>query len=97
VRESSAFTDEEKALIEAELKNIINKKGEAVIQNSRRRSQKRNEAEAIARLQELVREALTPEAERIPTKPSRASKRKRVEEKRVHSAKKRERGKKDWD
>lgn len=97
VRESSAYTGDEMALIEAGLANRINKQGEVVIHADTTRSREQNRAAAIETLQRLVREALTPEAERIPTKPSRAVKKRRLEEKRIHSAKKRERGRKDWE
>jgi len=55
--------------------------GILVIQAQRFRSQSRNREDAIERLVELVRAALRPPKVRTPTKPSLASKRKRVEEK----------------
>jgi ribosome-associated protein len=97
VRTSSSFSAEERVLIETELKTRLNKKGEIVITADSTRSQEQNKASAIETLQNLVQDALTPEAERIPTKVSKAKKRKRVEDNRMHSKKKRARGKKDWD
>lgn len=97
VRASSAFTEDQMALIEVELANRINKEGEVFIHADATRSREQNRISAIEALQRLVREALTPEAERVPTKPTRASKRRRVDEKRMHSVKKQGRSRKDWE
>jgi ribosome-associated protein len=53
--------------------------GVIVIKAQTHRSLPRNQADALARLQALVDEALLPEAERRATKPTRASKRRRLE------------------
>jgi len=97
VRASSVFTEEQMALIERKLANKINKQGEVIIMEDRTRSQAQNHAAAVKKLQESIRKALTPKAERVPTKVSKAKKRRRVADNRIHSAKKRERGRKDWD
>ena len=89
---SQSFTDAQKVQIERECRNWINNEGCLVIQASATRSQDQNTKDAIARLQEIVRTALTPEKDRIPTKPSRASRARRVDEKTRHGQKKAERG-----
>jgi ribosome-associated protein len=50
------------------------------------RSQKRNREEALARLVALVREAARPPMPRKKTRPSRASKLRRLEHKKKHGA-----------
>jgi len=63
-----------------------------VIDAQRFRSQEANRRDAWARLDELVRAATHSPKSRIATKPTRASRRRRVEGKRVRAAVKRQRG-----
>ncbi len=79
---SPSFSEEEKAKIKEFLKNRINKNSELIVDAKKERSQAQNRALAMERLQELVAEALTPETERKPTKPTKSSKEKRLEKKR---------------
>ena len=62
-----------------------------VIDAQRFRSQKANRRDALARLDELVRAAAHRPRSRIATKPTAASRRRRVEGKRVRAAVKRQR------
>jgi ribosome-associated protein len=55
--------------------------GVVVIKAQTHRSLPRNQADALARLQALVDAAATPELPRIATKPTAASKRRRLEDK----------------
>jgi len=55
--------------------------GVVVIKAQRYRSQDRNREDALARLQKLVEDAASVPAERRPTKPTRASRRRRVDSK----------------
>jgi len=59
----------------------ITSAGILVIKAQRYRSQDRNREDALARLQALIDAAATPPRERRPTKPTRGSQRRRVEEK----------------
>jgi len=59
------------------------------------RSQMRNQEDVIRRLQNLVVEAITPQKERRPTKPSRVAKARRLDDKRKMGRKKDLRGKVD--
>lgn len=88
VNGSSVFSDEEKIRIHDLLGNRINQDGELVIIADEERSQHQNRERAIARLQEMVAGAIIPPKTRKPTKPSRAQKEKRLEEKRKQSQKK---------
>ena len=61
--------------------------GRLVVVASEQRSQLRNRVEARERLAELLRDAMAPPPPaRRPTRPSRASQRRRVESKRRHGA-----------
>ncbi len=59
----------------------ISDAGVVIIKAQTHRSLPRNQADALARLQALLDLALTPEAPRLATKPTRASKRRRLEQK----------------
>lgn len=72
--------------------NRITKEGELVIEAREHRSQDRNRAEALQRLAELVRRAARRPKKRCPTKPTRASKERRLSQKRRHGEKKQLRG-----
>lgn len=60
------------------------------------RSQANNLVMARARLEEMVRQALTPPKRRRKTRPSKAAKARRVQDKRQHAEKKASRGKISW-
>jgi ribosome-associated protein len=59
----------------------LNQDGVMIIKAQRFRSQERNRDDALERLFELIREAAIPPVPRRPTKPSRASKERRLESK----------------
>jgi ribosome-associated protein len=59
--------------------------GFLVIESQRYRTQERNRADAMARLQSLLDRASAPPAVRRPTRPSNEAKARRVDEKRRHS------------
>jgi ribosome-associated protein len=67
--------------------------GVVVIKAQTHRSQEKNRAEALRRLQELVDSAATPPKPRKPTRPTRASKERRLQGKSVRSEVKAGRGK----
>jgi ribosome-associated protein len=59
----------------------INSDGIVIIKAQNHRSQDKNRGEALARLAELVKAACQAPRKRIPTRPSRASRQKRLETK----------------
>jgi len=63
----------------------MTKDGVIVIHAQRFRTQERNRADAIDRLVELLREAVTPPVPRRPTKPTFGSKQRRLEGKKRRS------------
>lgn len=89
---SAALTEEEKARLRERLATRITKEGILQVTSQRHRTQAANREAAAERLAELVRENLRQEAPRKKTRPSRAAKARRVEAKRRHSQRKRERG-----
>ena len=89
VARSTALDDERKARVAAGLATRIDGEGWLRVVSSARRSQQQNREAAEARLVELVRGALIVQKRRRPTKPTRASKEKRIEEKRKRSETKR--------
>ena len=75
----------------------ISKEGVIIIKAQRYRSQDKNRAEAMQRLQELVQSAMfTPKARR-PTKPTRGSQLRRMDKKTQHGQKKNMRSKPSLD
>ena len=83
------------------LKHIAGSKmtigGELLITARRYRTQEANREDARRRLAELVAEAHIVQAKRRPTRPSRAAKAKRVDQKKGRSAVKQGRGKVSWE
>ena len=71
--------------------------GELVITARRYRTQEANREDARARLAEMIAEAHVVQAKRRPTKPSKAAKARRVDQKKGRSAVKAGRGKVSWD
>ena len=71
--------------------------GELIITARRYRTQEANREDARVRLAEMIAEAHIVQAKRRPTKPSRAAKARRVDEKKGRSAIKQGRGKVSWD
>lgn len=59
----------------------INKDGVIIIKAQRYRDQERNRQDALERLRCLIKQAITTNKKRIPTKPTKASKRRRLDDK----------------
>lgn len=71
----------------------ITQDGVVVIKSQEHRSQDMNRMEALARLMELVQSVAQPPKKRRPTKPTYASKQRRLESKKKQSDTKSQRGK----
>lgn len=85
------LTNIQKEKIMAVLKNRINQQGIIVIQSQQYRSQYKNKVDATQRLLSLIETAIRPVEKRIATKASKASVKKRLENKKKLSEKKRNR------
>lgn len=91
--EASRLPEAVKARLRALPDQRISADGVVVIKAQTERSQARNRSEALARLQALVDSVSEPPRRRIPTRPTRASQRRRIEAKGRRSELKAGRGK----
>jgi len=78
---ASSLPEEYKKRLLALQDQRINKQGVVVIKAQQARTQERNRNDALERLQALIQSAMTVQKNRIPTRASRAAKRRRVESK----------------
>jgi ribosome-associated protein len=92
IAESYVLPPEIKEVLLTKLAQRLNKAGELCVESEKERSQDANKKRALQRLDEIVRNALKPRKRRVPTKPSRASKERRLDGKRRKSKKKSARG-----
>jgi ribosome-associated protein len=91
VARSAALTDAQRGRLEARLATRLDGDGDLRIVASEHRSQLRNREEALERLAGVVARALAIPKPRRPTKPTRASKERRLETKKRRAATKQER------
>ena len=75
----------------------LTRQGELIIKASRYRTQERNKQDALDRLRQLIRRAATPPKKRQKTKPTFASKLRRLKSKKLQGEKKALRRDKDSD
>lgn len=85
---SALFTDEEKQLLQNKLQNRLNKDGYLQIICDEERSQYLNKEIALERLMQLLTQALIVPKARKKTRVSKAKKAARLDQKKMHSAKK---------
>lgn len=78
---SQTLTEEQKNKIREALAYRITKNDEILVESQKERSAWQNEKDAIEKFHRLINEALRPKKERIPTKPTEASKERRIKEK----------------
>lgn len=80
-----SLDDEEKEMATAALRNKINSEGDLLIVSQSERSQLQNKKKAEEIFYRLMSRALTRKIERKPTKPTAASRIKRIEQKKKRS------------
>jgi ribosome-associated protein len=85
VENSQLLTGEQKIIIQQKLSNRINSERELVIKAQTFRTQLENRGEAIRKINELITAALKKKKMRVPTKPSKQVKERRLEEKKRSS------------
>ncbi len=78
---SAAFSAAQKTRIRTRLANRINAEGEIVLQAQAHRTQGRNREAARERLVELLEQAIKVQKYRVPTRPTRAAKERRLKSK----------------
>jgi len=91
--ESVCLNDLQRGRLKRNLATRLTEAGDLLIACDTNRSQRRNREEALQRLAALVRDALIPPKPRKKTRPSRASREKRLQEKKQRSQIKKGRGK----
>jgi ribosome-associated protein len=89
VRNSKLLTPEEKAQIEERLRSKLTADGVLILSSQEMRSQLANRDNVIAKFDKLVARAFAIRKKRKPTKPTKASVEKRLQEKKKLSEKKR--------
>ncbi|MGI8709159.1 MAG: alternative ribosome rescue aminoacyl-tRNA hydrolase ArfB [Actinomycetota bacterium] len=81
VDESQVLTPTQRARIRHALRTRIDSSGTLRLASSAQRSQTRNREDVIGRLARLVADALKPRRQRVPTRASKASKERRLQDK----------------
>jgi ribosome-associated protein len=85
---SQLLGEEEKVTIRQKLANRITKEGILILSSQSERSQFANKNKVIEYFHKLLVRALTPVKKRTPTRPTSASKIRRLDTKHIHSEKK---------
>ncbi len=93
---SALLTHEEKQVLKEKLSSRMTNDGELIIVSEKTRSQLRNREDCVDRFRGMILDAFRPVKKRIPTKPSRRSRQKRIEGKKQRSEQKQRRRKPDW-
>lgn len=88
VNDSQFFSEDQKTILSQKLKNRINSEGELILASESERSQLRNREKVTERFFLLLETALAPVKNRRKTKPTAASRLKRLESKKLRSEKK---------
>lgn len=90
---SDLLSADEKEMVMQKLGSRINLEGELVLTSQKERTQLKNKEAVIARFYTLLNKALTPKKKRKTSRPPRAVKEKRLENKRLQAGKKDQRSK----
>lgn len=91
--QTRALTDAQRARVLRAFASRLTDAGELILASDAHRSQRRNREEVRQRLAQLLREALIPPKPRKKTRPTAASRQRRMEEKRQRGQIKKGRGK----
>jgi len=89
---SEVLSEQQVARIRAALENRLDGEGNLLVVSAMHRSQARNLAAALARMEQLIHGALQRRKKRRPTRPTAASRRRRLQDKRRRGEVKRRRG-----
>lgn len=93
VADSMIFSHEQKNCIREKLKNRLTNDDEILVVSEEERSQLQNREKVVERFQELIQQALFVPKKRRLTRPTRGSREKRLESKRLISERKKSRQK----
>jgi ribosome-associated protein len=97
VAASPSVKADQRALLLERLASRLDGRGRLRVVSDAHRSQLRNREAALARLRAIVTAALAPRKRRVPTRPTAASRERRLAQKRRRGEQKRERERKDDD
>lgn len=93
LRSSPSLPDSVKERFFTRYRNLINQDGIVQLTSEKERSQKANLDDCIKKLNEMIEKVAVPPKPRKKTKPTKSSIRKRLDSKKLHSAKKENRRK----
>lgn len=96
IADSMLLSADEKEIMIKKLAGRVTTAGELLIVSQEERSQLKNKEICTTKFYELLQQLFTPRKKRRPTKPSKASKEKRLDRKKVQSLKKALRRKNDF-
>jgi ribosome-associated protein len=88
VKSSPSIPDDVRERFVAKYRKRINSEGELVLHSQRYRDQGKNVTDCLEKLSQLLLDVVTPPKRRIATRPSRAAKQRRVDEKKSRGQKK---------
>lgn len=91
IARTPSLGEEQKERVMRKLKNLVNREGDLVIHEETRRTQAANRRRILEKFADIIARALIIPKKRVPTKVSRAQKKKRLDDKRIQSRKKTER------
>ena len=94
---SELLSDHEKQIIRTKFHKHINAEGYLIVSSEKHRSQLKNKETALNKLRSILESATVKSRVRKPTKPTKASVRKRLKSKKIQSERKKFRGKFDHD
>jgi ribosome-associated protein len=97
VGRSPSLSDEQKRRVLSKLSTRMDRQGILRIVSQKHRSQEANRRAAVERLQQLLREALTPAPVRRKTRVPAAARQRRLEEKKQRGLLKSGRARRDWE
>ena len=86
--DSSVLTSRQKELVLDYLSNRLTQDGYLLIRSQAHRTQLENKQAVLFKFHQLIRQALQPRKSRIPTRPTKASRQARLENKKQQSLKK---------
>ena len=89
--DSSCLDNRQKARLLINLGKRLTEKGELILASEKYRSQYRNKEDVVDRFLRLVSTALIPPKKRSPTRPTRASRERRIKQKKIRGEIKRSR------
>ena len=88
VAAAQSIDDNQRQVILKKLDNKITTEGVLVLSSQEKRSQLQNREEVLAKLDRLLQKAFAVKKKRKPTKPSKSSHKKRIDQKKKHGEKK---------